>query len=133
MSLSTPGEEQEDAVLHLDDLPGLDYEEGLARVGGSQDLYLDILNEYCEYYQDVTSEFTSLLDQGDYAAARKKAHSLKGAAGNISAVDLKLAAEALETACLEGDLNQARVRLEDVNQALQQLFANAKQLKNIVG
>ena len=129
VSLSAPDEDQTDANFHLDDLPGLDLAEGLARVGGSQDLYLEILNEYCDYYQDVIAEFTSLLDQADAEGARKKAHSLKGAAGNISAVDLKLAAESLETACLEGDLAIARVRLEDVEQAVRQLFVNAVRLK----
>jgi len=133
VSLSTGDDDQTDPDFHLYNLPGLDFHEGLARVGGSQDLYLDILNEYCEYYQDVISEFDTLLDQADAAVARKKAHSLKGAAGNISAVALKLAAESLETACLEGDLAQARVRLEDVNRALRQLFANANQLRKSAG
>jgi len=133
VSLATVDEDLTDPDFTLHNLPGLDFQEGLARVGGSRDLYLDILNEYCEYYQDVTSEFAGLLDQADYTAARKKAHSLKGAAGNISAVDLKLAAELLETACLEGDPTQARVRLEDVSQALQQLFANADQLNENSG
>jgi len=133
VSLSAPDGEQDDEDLYLDDLPGLDLAEGLARVGGSQDLYLEILNEYCDYYQEVVSEFANLLEQADYAAARKKAHSLKGAAGNISAVDLRLAAESLETACLEENLARARVRLEDVNQALQQLFASAHRLKKSTG
>ncbi len=112
-----------------DELPGLDLGEGLARVGGSRELYLDILNEYCDYYQGVVPEFAQLLDQSDFEAARKKAHSLKGAAGNISAVDLKLAAESLETACLESDPTQAPMCLEGVEKALKQLFDSAGRLK----
>jgi PAS domain S-box-containing protein len=132
VSLPGPDSEGPDR-LDDGDLHGLDLEEGLARVGGSRELYLDILSEYCEYYQDVIPKFARLLDEEDFAAARKKAHSLKGAAGNISAIDLKLAAEFLETACLEGDRQQARTRLEDVDAALRQLFENADRLRVSVG
>ncbi|MCP3951630.1 MAG: response regulator [Desulfobacterales bacterium] len=114
------------------DLPGLDLDEGLARVGGSRELYLDILNEYCEFYHGVVPEFARLLEQEDFEGARKKAHSLKGAAGNISAVDLKLATEALETACLGSDPTQARICLEDVEKSLKQLFENVSRLKERV-
>jgi len=129
VSLSAPDEDHTNEDFHPDDLPGLDLAEGLERVGGSEDLYLEILNEYCDYYLDVIAEFNSLLDQSDSVTARKKAHSLKGAAGNISAVSLRLAAESLETAFMEGDLALARVRLEDVDKELRQLFANADRLK----
>ena len=114
------------------DLPGLDIEEGLARVGGSRELYQDILNEYCDFYREVIPEFQVLIDQKDFTAARKKAHSLKGAAGNISAVELKLAAETLETACLESDPARAGECLGEVEKSLRQLFDNADRLKRTV-
>ena len=125
VTLSVPANDQVETTQSPDELPGLDFEEGLARVGGSREVYLDILNEYCDFYQGAVPEFTQLLDQEDFEAARKKAHSLKGAAGNISAVDLKLVVELLETACLESDPTQARTCLEDVEKALKQLFVLA--------
>ncbi len=126
--LPAPADDQDEAKQPPDELPGLDLAEGLARVGGSRELYLDILNEYCDFYRGAVSEFAQLLDQEDFGAARKKAHSLKGAAGNISAVDLKLVAELLETACLDGDSTHARKCLADVEEALQQLFDSAGRL-----
>ncbi len=111
------------------DLPGMDLEEGLARVGGSLELYHEILDEYCDFYKGVIPEFAQLLKAEDFAAARKKAHSLKGAAGNVSAVELKTAAESLETACLESDHALALACLDDVEKALLQLFDNAGRLK----
>jgi len=115
------------------DFPGLNYAEGLARVGGSRELYQDILDEYCDFYQDVIPEFAALIDREDFTAARKKAHALKGAAGNLSAMDLKLAAEKLETACRENDAGQARSLLAVAEKALLQLFDNASNLKALNG
>ena len=112
-----------------DDLPGLDLAEGLARVGGSRELYQDILNEYCDFYKEVIPEFKALIEREDFDTARKKAHSLKGAAGNISALDLKLAAETLETACLEGDPVRSGESVEEVEKFLRQLFDNANRLR----
>ncbi len=112
-----------------DDLPGLELEEGLARVGGSLGLYCDILEEYCVYYRDIIPEFTQLLEKKDFSAARKLAHSLKGAAGNVSAHALREAVESLETACLESEPALAVCRLDETESALQQLFENAERLK----
>ncbi len=114
------------------DLPGMDLEEGLARVGGSLELYQEILGEYCDFYKEVIPEFVELLEARDLTAVRKMAHSLKGAAGNVSAVDLKRAAESLETACREGDYPLALESLADVEKALLQLFDNAGRLKEKV-
>lgn len=133
VALPMPKSQDSEPKRVPDALPGLDLVEGLARVGGSRELYQDILNEYCEFYKEAIPEFAQLLDQADFAAARKKAHSLKGAAGNISAIDLKLAAEFLETACLESDLSRVRAGLEDVEQALLQLFDNVDRLKESAG
>ncbi len=132
VALSGRSDDHDEAKQPPKELPGLDLAEGLARVGGSHELYLDILNEYCDYYRGVVPEFAQLFDQSDFEAARKKAHSLKGAAGNISAVELKLAAETLETACLESDPTQVRTCLKDVEEALKQLFDNAGRLKGSV-
>jgi len=129
LTLSVPADDQAETTQPPDELPGLDFEEGLARVGGSREVYLEILNEYCDFYQGAVPEFAQLLDRADFEAARKKAHALKGAAGNLSAVDLRLAAESLEIACRESDSPRARTCLEDVGSALGQLFDNVERLK----
>jgi CheY-like chemotaxis protein/HPt (histidine-containing phosphotransfer) domain-containing protein len=82
-------------------LPGLDIEEGLKRLGVTWDKYFNILEEYYSVYQNFSEEFKNLVDKKDYETARLKAHSLKGAAGNISAAELGAAAGDLENACVE--------------------------------
>jgi len=85
------------------ELPGLAIEEGLKRLGVTWDRYFNILEEYYNAYQNFSEEFRSLVSKKDYETARLKAHSLKGAAGNISATELYAAASALENACVEED------------------------------
>jgi len=84
-------------------LPGLNVQEGVKRIGGSVALYVDIVKEYCDINRHFVTEFEALLDKGDLEAARNKAHALKGAAGNISAEALYLVAGKLEKACTADD------------------------------
>jgi PAS domain S-box-containing protein len=47
---------------------------------------------------------TNYVAQGDGASAQRQAHSLKGAAATVSALEVRTSAADLETACLAGDL-----------------------------
>ena len=110
-------------------LPGMDIEEGLVRIGRSWELYVDILESYCDLYKDAISEFAVLLEQEDFAAVRQMAHSLKGASGNISATDLRDAAEALEKACRNADGERAWACLGLIDKAMTQVVLNVKTMK----
>jgi len=59
-------------------VPGLDVVDGLTRLGGDWDLYMDVLKEYCEHYRDFTTDIKKLLSDKDFATARRLAHALKG-------------------------------------------------------
>ncbi|MBI9082004.1 MAG: response regulator [Desulfobacterales bacterium] len=104
------------------DAPGLNLAEGLERLGGDWDLYLELLGEYCHAYGDFGSQFKRIMLQEDMAAARRHAHSLKGAAGNLAATDLFLAAQSLEQACRNADMEAVERHLPDVESALAQVI-----------
>jgi two-component system sensor histidine kinase/response regulator len=110
-------------------LPGLNVQEALERIGGSVALYVDIVKEYCDLNRHFVTEFEALLDQGDLAAAKIKVHALKGAAGNISAEALYLAAEALEKACIADDRDKIDSLLAAVGQHLQVILESSSQLE----
>ncbi len=80
-------------------LPALDIREALERLGGSWEVYVNILEDFCKTQRTFIPEFQSLVKKKDFKAAIIKAHSLKGAAGNISAKELAIASKALEDAC----------------------------------
>jgi PAS domain S-box-containing protein len=109
-------------------VPGLNIREGLERLNGSWDLYMDILRDFAAHQKDFISDFRRLIEEKDFAGARVKAHTLKGAAGNISATDLCIVAKSLDDICEKGseqDISQALAFAED---AFEQFFASFEEI-----
>jgi len=88
---------------HPSSLPGLDVDEGLKRLGVSWDEYVGILGQYNDIYRNFIEDFSGIVKRNDFEAARLSAHSLKGAASNISAKNLGATALDLEDACVDED------------------------------
>ena len=112
-------------------LPGLSIDEGLKRLGVTWPVYREILEQYCNVYEHFPNEFREIVEQGDFENARLKAHSLKGAAGNISADALSAAASDLENACVQENqaqilkmLHQTETALSEVETALAVIKGN---------
>jgi len=129
--------EQEDAAplepvgfenITDDAFPGLQIREGLARIGGTANLYLDILEDFCKDKKEFGPKLRAIIAKRDYHTARIQAHALKGAAGNISALELEKTARALENACqseIEEDMLQ---RLPLVEDRLDQVMASVQKM-----
>ncbi len=81
------------------DLPGIDVEAGLERLGGNHQLLRTLLLESGRDFAEVVGKVRTALageHQDDWLVARSLVHAVKGVAGNISAVDLHQAAAMLE-------------------------------------
>jgi CheY-like chemotaxis protein len=87
----------------LPDLPGISVQSGLRKVSGNRKLYLKLLSKFRGNHSDVAHDIRKALDDDDPETATRLAHTVKGVAGNIGALDLHLAAADLEAA-----LKQAR-------------------------
>lgn len=111
-----------------DHLPGLNIRQAVARLDGDRDLYLEMLGEYCAANRRFAATFRGLVSRGELKAARRAAHSLKGAAGNMGADDLQRAALALEQACSAEAIDQITERLPAVETALARVLAAAATL-----
>jgi HPt (histidine-containing phosphotransfer) domain-containing protein len=81
----------------LPEIPGLDYDSGLARCGGNIGLYRKILRKFCETQAAAPGRIRAALDAGDLVAAEREAHTLKGVAGNIGADAVQATAKTVET------------------------------------
>jgi len=99
-------------------LPGLNIGNAMERFGGSWNLYTDILKDFLEHQKGFVSDFRDIIEKKDFKEAMTKAHSLKGAAGNVSAADLETAAKALEDACE----NRNREIMPDILKSLENAF-----------
>jgi signal transduction histidine kinase/CheY-like chemotaxis protein/HPt (histidine-containing phosphotransfer) domain-containing protein len=111
----------------LPPLPGIDKVVGLKVARNKIALYRKLLTLFLETKQGFVEEFRSAWDAGDRETATRAAHSLKGVAANIGALELSRAAAALELACreqpeaVEACFSQLCERLQPVLDGLAQL------------
>jgi signal transduction histidine kinase/CheY-like chemotaxis protein/HPt (histidine-containing phosphotransfer) domain-containing protein len=99
-------------------LPGFDLEDGLERLADNWELYLEILFDFAANYRDFQAKANAFMEAGDLEGLRNFAHALKGAAGNVSAVDLREAAMDMEAACTGHDVQEIQARTARVADVL---------------
>jgi signal transduction histidine kinase/CheY-like chemotaxis protein len=95
----------------LPEIVGVDAAAGLARIGGSQERYRDLLSVFC---RDVEAGFSLLAQEPDETslpAFTTLVHALKSAGANIGAEELSQSAALLEMAAREGDMSVLSDRL----------------------
>ena len=85
-------------VIAADDLPGIDLEAAIERVGGHRRALLDILKSFHRRFRGSEAEIEELWNRGERQQARERSHLIKGVAGNVSANDLYTCSARLEEA-----------------------------------
>ncbi len=117
----------------LPDLPGIDKQQGLMSANGKAELYRKVLLMFRTNQAGFNEQFKSAQDLGDWQQMQRLAHSLKGVAGNIGALELQSLSLELEQACqnqsAEIDSIHAKTSFElnRVLSGLQQLETSSKQ------
>jgi len=112
-------EAADEATVSLENLPGFDVRAGLARVGGNEKLYRKLLTKFHASNVNAMADIRAALEAGDRETATRLAHTVKGVAGNLGAVQLAPAAGALEAALKHGDTEKAWPALETVGLQLE--------------
>jgi HPt (histidine-containing phosphotransfer) domain-containing protein len=77
--------------------------ERLRRIGGAT-LLRQMIELFLEYGPDRTDALVDGVMAGDAAQVERAAHTLKSTAGNLGAVRLQHAAQAVETAAAQGEV-----------------------------
>jgi PAS domain S-box-containing protein len=98
-----------------------DHHELLHRLSGDEDLLADVVKMFVEDCPRRLEAIGGAIDRGDAAQIRAETHALKGAAGNLSAGGVFVAARALEAAVGDG-------RIEATKELYQRLSAEADRL-----
>ncbi|PZP99460.1 MAG: hypothetical protein DI587_10250 [Variovorax paradoxus] len=101
---------QDDAPVLARPVPGLDVAKGLRRVLGKRSLYLTLLGKFVQGQRDTVAAVRLALAAGEQATAERLAHTLKGVAGNIGALQLQGLAADLEDG-LRGEASAERLEL----------------------
>jgi len=117
-----PGRGGGEAARHM--TACLDQESGIRQIGGSRQLYLDLLHRFVDEYAASPAQLEAEIGRGNLAQAAITAHSVKGIAGVLAALPLQRAAAELEGALAGGGervaaaLARFRYELEGVLGAL---------------
>ncbi len=108
--------------IEIPELTGIDVEIGLKRVAGNRRLYRTILLQFRDSAANTLSELKVALSDGDVETATRSAHTIRGVAGNIGAVDLQKMAERLESALKNGESSGLESLLSDIEFHLAQIL-----------
>ncbi|WP_457425567.1 PAS domain S-box protein [Roseateles sp. P5_E7] len=112
------------------ELPGIDIARGLATTANKPALYRRLLLKFNAGQARFDEQFAAARSGADPSAAQRLAHTLKGTAGNIGAVELQAAAGRLEAACQPGhEPAEADEPLAQVLQALAPVLAGLAALE----
>ena len=76
--------------------PGVDMKSAMARFGDDMVFFKELAKEFLSYVPEQISSLEEALRSDDISAIRQNAHSIKGAAGNLSAEKVRTIAAAIE-------------------------------------
>lgn len=95
MSLNrlTPGKKE---LVLPDSIPGVDLTAALLRIGGNKALFVDLLNKFIVDFSKTAKQISDAIGAGEYEAAHRSAHTVKGVAGNIVAGSIQSLATELD-------------------------------------
>jgi two-component system sensor histidine kinase/response regulator len=134
ISLDALPVEQEESELASDDsalvIPGFDVQDGLNRMLGDRDLYLELLQRFRDGQVDIGGKIRGALMVGETKMAERLAHTLKGVAGMIGAKELQQLASKLELAIrnnegeaeIEGKNTQLELEMQALFKALEKVL-----------
>ncbi|MEN8141343.1 MAG: 7TM diverse intracellular signaling domain-containing protein [Thermodesulfobacteriota bacterium] len=130
---SLPAREREELIGGLSgaEMLGFDVADAMQRFNNNTSFFLQLLADFVDQYGAADSELRRLLAV-DPAAARMLVHSLKGLAANVSAPDLRAAAQEVETALREGGEVGPEL-LESFSGALAQVITTIDRLRPVNG
>ena len=74
----------------------LNIKQALEQLGGSEKLYGSVVKGFYSQYEHVDDTIEAFLAMGDFHAAERTAHSIKGLSGNLGAFELRKRALDLE-------------------------------------
>ena len=109
-------------------LPGVDIASGLARLQGNERLYFKLLKLFAHQYGNAVSEIATMIHKEDFSAITAKAHTIKGAAANLSLRTVAAVARRLEDHAQNGIHDEIIIALQRFSEELAVACASIKLL-----
>lgn len=113
--------------------PGIQIAKGIERIGGDQSGYLRLLKKFLDNHGDAPLKIQQALAEGNTVEAQRQAHTVKGVAAYLGAIELQRQAEQVETALanppdggLTGELAQFEVAFKLVRESIENLLKSTQ-------
>ena len=87
--------------------PIFDEKDAMDRLGGDSELLMTIIGVFLEACEEQVQRLHQAINTADYKSAYREAHSIKGAAANISAQRIRTVAAELEKEMAESNPENA--------------------------
>lgn len=110
------------------DLPGVDFQAAMVRLGGNYDLWISLLRQFEASQGGAVSEVRNFLAAGRVSEATGAVHRLKGIAANLGAVEVAGVAAELEMALKAGEVGGAADSLGRLQAAMSALLEAVRRL-----
>lgn len=95
---------------------------GLELVGGDEELYKELLDEFILMYSESSMKFSTMIENKEYDLGQKLSHDIKGVSSNLGMMRLFESVKALEMS----------FKAKDDKEAIQTLEAYSKELSELV-
>lgn len=109
-----------------DSIYGIDLESGVKRIN-NRELYEKLLQDFEKNYKDYYLTIKEKIDNEDYQEAARLCHTIKGIAGNVSAISIFDASRELEFALKNESYEKVEFALDDFLKEYQMTFRSLAQ------
>ncbi len=112
----------------IPDLPGIDIQTGLSRVGGNEELLRSLLLQLLQHCEKAPTQIREALNDDNHELAVHHAHTIKGIAANLGARHLATSAGDFEVILRHGKTEKIPQHLKKFEQTIYVLMAGLKKL-----
>ena len=106
----------------------IDIDEGIERLGGNKDIYIEILNDFQKNNHPIFQQFSEKIQKRQWDKAKLLSHALKGSAGNLALIQLYQVSIELDLAVKNQQIEQITQLLPLFEQALNETFTTIKKI-----
>lgn len=116
-----------EASAAMPEIYGIEMERLLDQLNGKVPIVLHILHKFHKEYAHFTTELQELIRDGDWEAARRKIHTLKGVAANLAADRLFAAASSLELVLSEDKTDRFEEIVSAIREEVERMLQSMEQ------
>jgi two-component system, sensor histidine kinase and response regulator len=100
----------------------IDIDAYINRMGGNKEIAIAIIKGFIKHMPELLNNIVKAIEVADVKTVDREAHSIKGGAANVFAIDLMIAAKDLEMHAKSSRLDQAQELLEKIRAEYKLVF-----------